>query len=133
MWSAMFSRAGQKCITGEHWGQCPPAFGDPLETSEPSDLGETIESSDTKCKGGAGKGGPAALSNFASYQVCLGGGSATCEASGSCSTDEHGVASYKCEITSQCIVASSVSCLSEKCDAESSNTDECQCARDLAS
>lgn len=105
---------GTMCYAGESWGECPAVIG----------------SSAAKCKGGA-SGSSAQLSNFASYQICIGGGGSTCEASGVCSTDSSGGASYHCMISSGCIASTPVTCLSAKCDAGTFADNTCPCATNL--
>lgn len=107
-------REGIECYEGESWAECPAV----------------ISSSVARCKAGA-SGNPAQLSNFASYRVCLGGGGSTCEATGRCSTDAVGGSSYSCSVSSGCTASDPVQCLRTKCDADSSLTSTCPCAKDL--
>lgn len=123
---------GRTCYKGENWGQCPAVVGDTREISGPSKTSEPCDTSVSTCKEGAGKGGPAALSNFALYEIYIGGDESNCEASESCSTGENGEVIYKCTVSAECTTKDTVSCLSEKCDSDTSETNECPCARDLA-
>eukprot|EP00178_Gracilaria_changii_P023603 TRINITY_DN71389_c0_g1_i1.p1 TRINITY_DN71389_c0_g1~~TRINITY_DN71389_c0_g1_i1.p1 ORF type:complete len:217 (+),score=10.46 TRINITY_DN71389_c0_g1_i1:118-768(+) len=103
-------RDGVSCFPGESWGTCPAVLGS---------FGGTA-----KCKFGA-NGGPAALSNFASYTVCTGTAGASCEASGSCTADG---SSFSCQVTSPCMQMEAVTCLNDKCDTGTSGDGTCPCA-----
>lgn len=100
---------GVSCIRGESWAECPAVIG----------------STNVECKQGA-TGGPAGLSNFASYKICLGAGGATCQATGVCETDAVGGSSYNCMVSSGCTSGEPVTCLSTKCDIGT-----CPCAINL--
>lgn len=105
---------GKACYKGESWGECPAVVGSTVAT----------------CKAGA-NGNPAQLSNFASYKICIGSGGSSCQASGVCSTDTIGGASYHCMVSSGCTASDPVTCLSTKCDSDSFTDNTCPCALNL--
>lgn len=107
-------KEGVECYQGESWRECPAV----------------LASNVARCKAGA-NGGPAQLRNFASYKICIGSGGATCEASGTCATDAIGGSSYHCMISAGCTSSNPVTCLSPKCDSDSSTDNTCPCANSL--